>query len=230
MTLWCKKISNSWKIVNYIILILGLSVNKIQAQSTIDGVIYQTACSKVIPNAEIQNVNSKTEVTADSNGFFSMIVENDDLLTFSAEGFELRYIRINNEKQPNYYIIHLTKTKPPQKQDCLSAQKRYTLDSMEYDQTYYLQMNGSRKGENNPCPGASLEKMSNKNRKRWAFQALYKKWQQEKHIDYFFNTDAVQKITKLTEEELQRFMRKYRPSNEFIQRATENEFLEYIKK
>ncbi|HMC87218.1 MAG TPA: hypothetical protein VKI61_16955, partial [Chitinophagaceae bacterium] len=53
--------------------------------------------------------------------------------------------------------------------------------------------------------------------------------EQDKFIDHRFTKPMVRRITKFTNEELDDFMKKYRPSLDFTRNSTDYEFAEYIK-
>ena len=162
-------------------------------------------------------------------GNFSIVVKNGDLLTISKEGYDKTRIRIVNEKRPTYYKLHLDKTIAHL--DVRGHLLPYQKDSIEYYELYSTTLNGAKKGDNyaTGMGNISLDALSKQNRDRWAFQAMYDKWQKDKYIDFVFNKELVQKITYLEGEDLRRFMDYYRPSYTFLRSATEYEYLNYIK-
>lgn len=68
-----------------------------------------------------------------------------------------------------------------------------------------------------------------KNRRMLAFQQRLITEEQEKFIDHRFTKALVRKITNTTGERQADFMKKYRPSYEFLTIASDYELAEYIK-
>ncbi len=158
-----------------------------------------------------------------------MRIKTGELLLIDKEGYENARIRIANERNPLFYNLHLDKI-----QNRLDPQGHllpYQRDSLKFVNTYSLILNGSKKGENNASGGGiSLDALSKKNRDRWAFQAMYEKWQNDKYVDFIFNKALISEITKLEGDDLRLFMQYYRPTYSFLRSATEYEYLDYIKK
>lgn len=175
----------------------------------------------------IKNINSKTVTLVDSISTFNLIVKNDDLIEVSRNNYETVRIRIANEKQPSYYVLHLEKSYPLL--DVNGHLLPYQRDSLEFDNIYGIIVHGERKGEVD-MRSLPLAALSKQNREKWAFQEMFDKWQKEKYIDFVFNKDLVKKITYLKGNDLRRYMRLYRPSAQFLRTATEYEYLDYIKR
>jgi len=155
------------------------------------------------------------------------MVKSGELIELKRNNYKTLRIRIQNEKQPSYYILHLEKLKPMV--DVKGYLLAYQLDSLDYDKTFFNAVHGTKQGENNAC-GGSLDALSKQNRERWAFQKMYAKWQGAKYVDFVFNEKLVKEITYLSGNDLRRFMRIYRPSVQFLRTATQYEYLDYIKK
>lgn len=187
----------------------------------------QLETNAILDSVTIKNIHSGQTIQCDSLGHFSLEVKSGELIEFNRNGFDKLRIRIINEKQPSYYVLHLEKTKPLL--DVKGKLLTYQLDSLAYDNIFYSTIHGAKKGENNVTGGnISLDALSKQNRERWAFQKMHEKWQQEKYIDFVFNEELVEKITYLSGEELKRFMRMYRPTYRFLRESTEYEYLKYV--
>lgn len=212
----------------HIVLVLSFFSDLAVAQSRIRGVVLSSSENALLDSAAVKVVNRDLVFLCDLNGQFEIEVFKDDLLEFSRRGYRTERLRIQNENLPKQYSIHLQKVKSSK--ESRSAKLLFQLDSINFDQTYFTQMNGARKGERHSCPGTSLSAMSNKNQKKWAFQALFKKWQNEKYVDFIFNSETVKKIANLSGDDLAKFMNAYRPTEDFLRTATQYELLEYIKK
>lgn len=205
---------------------MGISAN---AQTQIKGVIVDNKLLTPIRKAQVENIHTKQIVQTDSSGNFALTVRSGEMIYALKEGFDKVYVRIINEKQPTFYKLHLDKTIP--RLDVRGHLLPYQRDSIEYAEAYSGILRGAKKGDNfaRESGNVSLDALSKQNRDRWAFQAMFEKWQNEKYVNYVFNDSLVQKITYLEGSDLKRFMDRYRPSYTFLRSATEYEYLRYIK-
>lgn len=69
-----------------------------------------------------------------------------------------------------------------------------------------------------------------KNKSMLQFQQRLLEQEREKFVDHRFNKVLVRRLTGLEGDDLNRFMQRYRPTYEFVNRATEYNFQLYIKK
>lgn len=196
------------------------------AQSVIQGDMRAFETNEKLDSVSIKNIHSGKSITCDSNGKFSLVVKSGELIEFSRPAYDKLRIRIVNEKQPTYYVLHLEKTKPLL--DVKGRLLAYKLDSLDYDRTFFNTIHGTKRGDNYGN-GGSLDALSKQNRERWALQKMHEKWQNEKYVNLVFNEELVSEITYLSGEELKRFMRMYRPNYRFLRQSTEYEYLSYIK-
>jgi hypothetical protein len=208
---------------------LLLVVNSTSAQMLVRGEVGDFATNQILDTVKIRILNKDTIITRKLEGLFEFVANKGDLLEFSKEGYSPYRLRIVNKKNNLYYIIKL-KPKLPVEQSSQNSNLVFKTDSTKFDQIFYTQMNGAREGENIHCPGMSLSHVENRNRRQWAFQAFFKKWQKEKYVDFIFNPTKVRELTKLSGNDLVRFMREYRPSEDFLRKSSEYEILEYIKR
>ena len=198
-----------------------------KAQTTIHGVVKDHLNDKILDSVFVKNIHSNDTTSVDTNGAFKLVVKSNELIEIKRNKYETLRVRIINEKQPSYYVLHLEKIKPLL--DVKGNLLAYQLDSLEFDQIYGIIVNGERKGEVD-MRSLPLAALSKQNREKWAFQEMYAKWQGEKYIDFVFNQELVKKITYLSGNDLRRFMRLYRPTAAFLRKATRYEYLNYIKK
>lgn len=199
-------------------------------QTKISGTIVDNKLRTPLENTQVENVHSKEKVISDSNGNFQLIVKSGELISALKKGYDKVYIRISNEKQPTYYKLHLDKTIP--RLDVRGHLLPYQRDSLEYHEAYSGILSGAKKGDNfaRESGNVSLDALSKQNRDRWAFQAMFEKWQNEKYVNYVFNDSLVKRITYLEGSDLRRFMARFKPSYTFLRSATEYQFLRYIKR
>jgi hypothetical protein len=206
------------------------SVNFAFAQTIIKGEIKDFANNQHMENVNIRNINTLKGMTTSEDGKFEILVKKGELVEFSKVGYQTLRIRINNEKEPNYYHLIMSRAAILLREvDIKGKPIDFNKDSIKFRESYDLVLRKPKKDEIN-MQSMPLAMLSKKNRQEWAFQEMYTVWEQEKYIDFVFNDKLVQKITYLENEELILFLKKYRPSYAFLRSASEYEFLEYIKR
>ncbi len=182
---------------------------------------------QTLDSVKISNIHTRESLLTDTNGTFELTVSDGQLIQLYRKGYKKLRLRIPNAQEPPYYVLTLEKSKPLL--DVKGYLLAYQLDSLEYDRIYGVIIHGERM-EDVDMRSLPLAALSRQNRKKWAFQKSFAKWQSEKYVDYVFNKELVKKITYLTGNDLRRFMNSYRPSVNFLRSATEYEYLSYIKK
>lgn len=200
----------------------------IQAQVIIKGEIFDIN-NEAIDNVNIRNIYTMKGMTVKEKGKFQIEVKKGELVEFTKVGFQTVRIRIQSEKEPLYYKIVMYKTPIELREvDIRGKSLDYKSDSIRFGQTYQVVLQKEKKYEVD-MRNMPLAMLSKKNRQEWAFQEMYEKWQREKYIDFAFNERLVSRITYLSGDSLMVFMKAYRPTYEFLQQASEYEYLDYIK-
>ncbi len=168
-------------------------------------------------------------MTIQKDGKFSIEVKKGQLIEFTKIGYQTIRIRIESEKEPAYYKLVMEKAPVMLREvDIRGKPLDFVKDSVRYRETYDLVLR-KEKREDVDMRSMPLAMLSKKNRQEWAFQEMYEQWEQEKYIDFVFNQKLVARITYLKDEELKIFMKKFRPSYEFLRNASDYEYLDYIK-
>lgn len=203
--------------------------NFMHAQNMIRGIILDEN-NRPIENVNIKNIQTKEGMTTLSDGNFKIVVNKQDLLEITKVGFRTLRIRIVNDKNPSYYNLVMNREPIALKEvDIKGKSLDYFSDSIRYDKTYGHILRSESFNDLNAA-AMPLAYLSKKNRERWAFQEMYKQWEEQKYIDFVFNTSLVKRITYLQGNDLDLFMKIYRPSYSFLKTASTYEFLDYIKK
>ena len=220
--------NNKIKIIVLLVLNVLISVHAI-SQSLIKGEVRDFSNDSLISNVNVKNIYTKQGMTIKDDGLFGIYVKKGELIEFTKVGYETVRIRIQNETEPSYYKIVLKK-KPIELRevDIRGKPLDYKSDSIRYRKVYDIVLRKEKKDEVN-MSSMPLAMLSKKNREEWAFQQMYEKWEEEKYIDFAFNDKLVKKITYLDGDELKQFMKRYRPSYEFLRTVSEYEYLSYIK-
>ena len=212
-----------------LLFLIFCKVIHLDAQTIIHGEVRDLLTGNILENVNIKNIFSQRGMTIKSDGQFSIEVKKGELLEFSKVGFQTVRVRIQSEKEPDFYKIVMDKVPITLREvDIRGKPLDFKKDSIRYRETYNIVMSKQRKDDID-MRSMPLAMLSKKNRQEWAFQKMYDKWEEEKYIDYVFNDKLVKRITYLDNEDLKRFMDYYRPSYEFLRNVSEYEYLDYIK-
>ena len=212
-----------------LLFLIFCKVIHLDAQTIIHGEVRDLLTGNILENVNIKNIFSQRGMTIKSDGQFSIEVKKGELLEFSKIGFQTVRVRIQSEKEPDFYKIVMDKVPIILREvDIRGKPLDFKKDSIRYRETYNIVMSKQRKDDID-MRSMPLAMLSKKNRQEWAFQKMYDKWEEEKYIDYVFNDKLVKRITYLDNEDLKRFMDYYRPSYDFLRNVSEYEYLDYIK-
>lgn len=212
-----------------LLFLIFCKVIHLDAQTIIHGEVRDLLTGNILENVNIKNIFSQRGMTIKSDGQFSIEVKKGELLEFSKIGFQTVRVRIQSEKEPDFYKIVMDKVPITLREvDIRGKPLDFKKDSIRYRETYNIVMSKQRKDDID-MRSMPLAMLSKKNRQEWAFQKMYDKWEEEKYIDYVFNDKLVKRITYLDNEDLKRFMDYYRPSYDFLRNVSEYEYLDYIK-
>ncbi|MBU3676330.1 MAG: carboxypeptidase-like regulatory domain-containing protein [Chitinophagaceae bacterium] len=208
---------------------LGALPLSLHAQTVMKGRIRDFANNQALDNVNVRNIYSMVGMTTDKAGEFQVRIKQGELVEFSKVGYQTLRIRIQNEKEPSYYVLDMKRVPIELREvDIKGKPLDFKSDSMRYRQVYKTVLNKQRRNEID-MRSMPLAMLSRKNREEWAFQEMYEEWEQNKFIDVTFNEKLVQRITYLSGPDLDLFMKRYRPSYEFLRTASEYEYLDYIK-
>jgi hypothetical protein len=184
---------------------------------------------EIMSNVNIRNIYTLENYTTHNDGTFSIKVKKDELIEITKIGYETQRIRIYNEQNPSYYKLYL---KPATKElPNIVIKGRYAdfaKDSARYSR-YYERIIQSERKENIPMENLAMAMLSKSSREKWAFQAMYEKWEHQRYIDSRFNEKLILKLTAIPKTKVRDFIQNYSPSYELVRRLSEYEFLQYIK-
>lgn len=211
------------------ILLLLLTVAG-SAQTQIRGELSDFANGKALDNVNVRNIHTMQGMTTPADGSFQVTVKKGELVEFSKLGYQTLRVRISSEKEPLFYKLVLKKTPIELREvDIRGKPLDFKKDSIRYREVYDIVLRKENKDDID-MRSMPLAMLSKKNRQEWAFQEMYAKWEAEKYIDMTFNSRLVQRITYLEGEQLDEFMRLFRPSMEFLRSVSEYEYLDYIRR
>ncbi|HEX7844658.1 MAG TPA: hypothetical protein VF476_02590 [Chitinophagaceae bacterium] len=224
----------------YILCLLGLMLlnNSSQAQYKIRGTVYDSSRNYPLEAVSVLSTSGRGTST-NSEGFYEIEVGEKDSIWFSYLGkptMKFPVLKIVNHHEFDIALL----VNVPVLKEVKVRPRNYKMDSIQNRQDYAKIFDYKKPGLKTVTPqygagmGFDLNEIINvfrfrRNRSMQAFQDRLLKEEQEKFIDHRFNKALVRRLTMLTGNELDSFMRVYRPSYEFTQTAMDYDFQLYIK-
>jgi len=217
--------SSSMRILLFLLFIFPQAV----FGTSITGEIIDGNTRLAVSNVRITNIHNNVSTVSDDEGKFSIVVDKGQLLEFRKIGYKTLRIRIPEGTIPPYFKVIVQQGPIELPEFALEAQaKDWKKDSLR---TYQLYKNAIefQKLEGLDIVRHPFSALSKRNRQIWAFQKEYNYWEQQKFIDYSFNEKLVMNLTGLQGDSLQLYMKRFRPSYEFIRSMNEYSYYNYIK-
>ena len=187
----------------------------------------------------VKVTSSKGQITfTDSIGRYGISVDKTDSIVFTYMGKSTTSFPVKNIKYPAGFDISLqirVHDKYQTLKEVVVIGKSYREDSIENREKYRrvfefegggLQFSGA---SGNLDPNSIITSFRfRKNKVMRSFQNRLVREEQEKFVDSRFNKALVKQITGLEDQELDRFMRLWRPSYELIAISEDYQFYQYI--
>jgi hypothetical protein len=219
------------------ILLFFLTASNIQSQVWLTGRVYDS--TRMVSVAAVKVTSNKGQITfTDSIGRYGMSVDKTDSVVFTYMGRSTTSFPVNSIKYPAGFDISLqirVNDRYQTLKEVVVIGKSYREDSTENREKYRrifefegggLQLSGA---SGNLDPNSLINAFKfRKNKVMRGFQNRLVKEEQEKFVDSRFNKSLVKQITGLQDQELERFMRLWRPSYELIAISEEYQFYQYI--
>jgi hypothetical protein len=208
------------------------------AQVTVKGTVYNINRTRPLEAVSVMCSCGRGTVT-DSNGNYSIIVDQQDSISFSYLGRSTaKFPVITILNYPSFDVaLHVD---PIDLRPVRVQPKNYHMDSLQnrrdYAKVFDFQKPKLEITDGSQGLGAGLDLDAiinmfafNKNRRMLAFQKRLILEEKEKFVDHRFSQYLVKKITHLESPNLDSFMVHYRPSYYFTKTSTDYDFEEYIK-
>jgi hypothetical protein len=218
-------------------LVLVISACEAFSQLKVSGRVFDISKSIPLPSVSVLTTSGHGTVT-DSLGNYSIEVSGTDSIFFSylnkpTTKFPVRAI-------PNLYSFDISLHVPVSELPAVKVQMpNYRRDSLQNRRDYEKIFNYRKPGisvATSPSGGVGLDLAEfisifrfRQNRHTLAFQKRLRQEEIDKFIDHRFTKATVRKVTALTGDSLNTFMKEFRPSYHFTQLSSDYEFLEYIK-
>jgi hypothetical protein len=211
-------------------------------QSTIRGTVFDMSGKRPMEGVSVLTTSGKGTST-NSLGEYKITVDPNDSIYFSYLNKPTAKFAVSTLSLQNNFDIslHVPSNILPEFRVMAPS---YRFDSLQNRKDYAkvfdfkrpgLGITSSPPGSGGAGVGLDLDQLINvfrfrRNRSMLGFQERLILEEQDKYIDHRFNKTIVRKITGLNGEEMDKFMKLFRPSYEFTQWSNEYEFYHYIKK
>jgi len=225
----------------FLILLLCCSSTIALCQTRVSGRVFDISKSIPLPSVSVLTTSGRG-TTTDSLGRYSIVVNESDSIYFS-------YLNKPTTRFPvkgiaNLYAFDISLHVPISELPLVSVKSpNYHMDSLQNRRDYAKIFNYKKPGIgiSSLPPGAGgagvgldLDEFINMfrfrhNRSMMAFRRRLEQEEIDKFIEHRFTKATVRKVTGLTGDSLNVFMKEFRPSYEFTQVSTDYEFLEYVK-
>jgi hypothetical protein len=208
-----------------------VNVYQSYSQHLITGIIQDMDSNKPVTRVSIRNIYTQEIVLTDEDGRFAIQVDKGQLIECTHIRYEMLRLRINADSNTKYYNLVMRKVsrRIPDINIVNKDANTYSRDSARLVEEYKIVLNKPLLKDMN-FGVAALEMLSKKRRQEMAFAKHFTEFEREKFIDSRFNKRLVKRWTGLEDEAAIEFMRKYRPSYEFMRKATDYQYYTYLKK
>lgn len=195
------------------------------------GHVLDVSTNKPLQDVAVINIYTEEKMYSDKDGAFMVAVDAGHLVEFRKDGYKILRVRIPQGKRPSYFkvMMQVAGTDVVDYVNARGAAPDYKTDSMRYYALYKetLEMPRLSGVDAIQHPFSALSK---KNRQVWAFQDEYRFYQEQKYIDYTFNSKLVSQITGFDGDSLQNYMESFRPTYAQLRAMSEYAYYNYIKR
>lgn len=194
------------------------------------GHVMDVSNKQPVEGVVVHNIFTEQKIESNNTGAFSLKVDEGQLVEFRKAGYKVLRVRIPQGKRPSYFKVMMQKqgTDVVDYMHTREAAPDYKTDSMRYYALYKEALEFPR------LTGYEViqhpfSAMSKKNRQIWAFQNEYQFYQEQKYIDYTFNSKLIGQVTGLAGDSLQSYMELFRPTYQQLRAMSEYNYYNYIK-
>ena len=212
-----------------------------KSQLTISGTVYDSTKAIPVKDVLIQSSNG-TATTTDSTGHYAIVTTDKDSLTFIYLNKPTARFAVKQIKDIGNFDISLhirISEKFRTLKEVRVYSKNFRQDSIENREQYAKLFNYEKPGiklssnDYSGAAGMNLDELINvfrfkRNRQLKKMQARVLEQEKENYINYRFNKNTVRRVTRLEGQDLDNFMKEFRPDFEFTQRCSIVEFYHYI--
>lgn len=219
-----------------------LFANFVMGQIIISGTVYDSTKLYSVPGVIVKSTGGGSTIT-DSLGVYHISTTEKDSISFYYANKPTQKFAVKTMSNYNDFDISL-RVRVFEKYRLLKEvkifTKNYRQDSAENRISYSKVFNHQKPGLRSTYtpgspPGLDINELINifhfrRNKMNLVFQKRLLEEEEDKYVNYKFNTTLLKRVTGLSGVLLDKYKMKYKPSYEFIITATELEFYEYILK
>lgn len=206
----------------------------LQAQVKVSGMVADGDNRSGLPGVTIINKSTRSGTITNESGRFSIDAMPGDSLEFSMLSYYGKSLAVPTTSM--FINVYLNRRIFGLQEVNVRA-KDYRQDSMSIRNEYGKYFNYHKPGAidilktlpSNPITALTYLVPSKARKRKEHFKEQLVYWEQEKFIDYRYNPELVERMTKLNGNDLDTFMHRYRPGYQFIMDASEYDLLLYIK-
>jgi hypothetical protein len=220
------------------VIFLLLSVNSGAQQYKIMGTVYDSSRNYPMESVTVLSTSGKGTMT-NAEGHYEIDVEETDSIWFSYLNKPTRKFPVQKIINPFEFDISIQVNVPVLKEVKIRP-RNYKLDSMQNRLDYAKIFNYQKPkiktvtSQYGVGAGFDLDEIINmfrfrRNRSMAAFQKRLLQEEHDKFVDHRFNKALVRRLTLLEGNQLDSFMRIFRPSYMFTNLSGDYEFQQYIK-
>ncbi|SHM61206.1 carboxypeptidase-like regulatory domain-containing protein [Chitinophaga sp. CF418] len=204
------------------------------AQVRVSGMVADADARTGLPGVTIINKATRSGTISNESGRFSIDAMPGDTLEFSILSYYKKSLTVPTTSM--FINVYLTRQIIGLGQVTVVG-KDYKHDSLATREEYGKYFNYHKPGAmdvlktlpSNPITALTYLVPSKARKRKEHFQEQLVYWEKEKFIDNRYNPELVERMTKLSGDELDTFMLRYRPGYQFLQEATEYDLMLFIK-
>jgi hypothetical protein len=204
------------------------------AQVRVTGMVADADNRNGLPGVTIINKSTRSGTVSNESGRFSIDAMPGDTLDFSILSYYRKSIPVPTTSMfINVYLTRqiiglgtVTVVGKDHKKDSLAIRDEY---GRYFNYHKPGAMDVLKTLPSNPITALTYLVPSKARKRKEHFKEQLVYWEKEKFIDNRYNPELVERMTKLSGDELDTFMLRYRPGYQFLQDATDYDLMLFIK-
>lgn len=218
---------NNYKKTILLLSLALLATGTILAQ-TMRGRVYALDGGNPMKDVIIHNIFSEDVVYSDENGRFEIPVKSGELVELKMYNYKTVRIRIHDAPASFYDIPMVIGPFELEGLTVYGRDASRKIDSIKTAEVFRKALN-TPKLEGFDAFQHPISALSKENRRIWAFQERYYATEREKYIEFVFNKQLIQQLTKLGNDSIDDYRLRFRPTYELLLQWNEYDYYLYIK-
>ncbi len=220
--------------IGALFLYLLIFLQHASAQVRVSGMVADADNRNGLPGVTIINKSTRSGTISNESGRFAIDAMPGDTLEFSILSYYRKSLPVPTTSM--FINVYLTRQVIGLGQVTVVG-KDHKKDSLAIRDEYGRYFNYHKPGAvdvlktlpSNPITALSYLVPSKTRKRKEHFQEQLVYWEKEKFIDSRYNPELVERMTRLSGDELDTFMLRYRPGYQFLQEATDYDLMLFIK-